>query len=194
VLFSGCHALFELIPRISRFAAARLDEETVSQDSFAFYEVTHAAIDAWHHPPGTDAQTAAPRAALGRVYKHAVVIFLELAHAGRALPPSDDLLATLSYHVGGLAKAVFSHGLLNSPFSSILLWPMIMAGSVIADPDRMEVMSWRLRSGIASTSTSVHVAEVLEALWLDRETDPRCWGPYGLYLTLQRHGVNLSLA
>jgi len=199
MLFSGCHGLFELIPRLSRHAAARLAEgPTVSPASRAAYADLAALLEAWRQPPppapDARAHTTTQRVGVGKVYKHAAVVFLEMAHAGGALPPGDELRARLSDHVGGAAMAVFGHDLLGSSFASVLLWPMIVVGSVIDDPQRMQVLSWRLRTSAASTTTSLHVAELLEALWRDRETDERCWGPYGLYLTMEKHGINLSLA
>jgi len=201
IMFAGCHELFELIPAISRFAAQRLKEEEQAptaaslSNSDAFYTSTHARIRDWQQgpPSATDADCVPKRLAIGETYRHALFIYLETAMLGTArLPASAEVHTRLHEHLAHIKDAVESQDLVTSTFATILLWPMIIAGSVLVPGNERELLAQGLRMAQYANCTSIQTAELLELMWADE--DPRSFGPYGLYLAMERHGINLCLS
>jgi hypothetical protein len=201
LMFAGCHELFELIPAISRFAAQRLKEEEQAptaaslSDGDAFYTSTNARIRDWQQSPprATNADCVPKRLAIGEIYRHALFIYLETAMLGTArLPASAEVHAKLHEHLAHMKDAVESHNLVTSTFATIMLWPMVIAGSVLVLANERELLVQGLRMAEYANCNSIQTAELLELVWADE--DPRSFGPYGLYLAMERHGINLCLS
>jgi hypothetical protein len=202
IMFAGCHELFELIPTTSRFAAQRLKEEQTHAESIKrmphsdpFYTRTRARIGDWRQNllQSTNPGKISKQLAIGETYRHALFIYLETAVLGTAgLPASADVHERLHKHINSISEAVQRHDLVMSPFATILLWPMIIAGSVLVQAEKQEVLTQGLRMPLYATCTSVQTAELLELVWVD--TDPKSFGPYGLYLAMEKHGINICLS
>jgi hypothetical protein len=202
IMFAGCHELFELIPAISRFAARRLKEEgtqasnaTRLPESDSFYTSTSARIRNWQQgqPQSTNVEEMPKRLAIGETYRQALFIYLETAVLGIAgLPASADVLSRLHEHITHIEEAVQEHSLVTSAFATIMLWPMVIAGSVLMQADERELLTQGLRMPQYATCNSIQTAELLELLWKDG--DPRSFGPYGLYLAMEKHQLNLCLS
>jgi hypothetical protein len=201
IMFAGCHGLFELIPAISQHAARRLKEEEQAptaaslSDSDAFYTSTNARIRDWQQSPhgATNDDCVPKRLAIGETYRHAVFIYLETAMLGTAsLPASAEVHARLHEHLAHIKDAVESHNLVTSTFATIMLWPMVIAGSVLLPTHERGLLAQGLRMADYANCTSIQTAELLELMWAD--DDSRSFGPYGLYLAMKRHGINLCLS
>jgi hypothetical protein len=154
IMFAGCHELFELIPAISRFAAQRLKEEeqvpTAAglSDDDTFYTSTNARLRDWQQSPQRTTNTdCVPKLlAIGEIYWHALFIYLETAMPGTACPPARAEVHTrLHEHLAHIKDAVESHNLVTSTFATILLWPMIITGSVLMPANERELLAQGLR-------------------------------------------------
>jgi hypothetical protein len=201
IMFAGCHELFELIPAISRFAAQRLKEEEQAStaaslsDSDAFYTSTNARIRDWQQSPpsATNADCVPKRLAIGETYRHVLFIYLETAMLGTTrLPASAEVHARLHEHLVHIKDAVECHNLVTSTFATIMLWPMVITGSVLLPTHERELLAQGLRMPQYATCNSIQTAELLELVWADG--DPQSFGPYGLYLAMEKHGINLCLS
>jgi hypothetical protein len=93
-----------------------------------------------------------------------------------------------------IAKTIFANEVQNSRFATILLWPLAIAGSVLLKDDNRAIMSRDLRGTMYATWNSTRLAELMERLWADQEEDPRVWGPYGIYLTMEKWNLNVVLS
>ncbi len=209
MLFTGCHSLFELIPPITQFAARRLAEQQQGQRALApssppgnesssscraFYSRTRAFIAAWAQPPPEKPlhpMWAARWVAIGETYRHALHIFLETAMLGSDAP-EPDFKETMQTHALALGAAVLDNDVLSSVFATVILWPVMVMGSVLATAELRELLLINMRAEY-TTWNSVRGADLLELMWADQNDDPRCYGPYGLYLTMRKHGIDLCI-
>jgi hypothetical protein len=191
-LFAGCHGLFNLIPDISQLAAKCLEEgsEPISAESSALYKVLHVNITEWQQSSyqSCHQQHNTGRKAIGEVYRQAMWIFLETAMLGSSAP-TPDLLSKIQHHIDALGPILTDNRLVTSLFRSILLWPIIIGGSVVTRQGERDLLLQGMRSPVVSTRNTIRASNVLELLWKD--DDPRAFGPYGLYLTMTKHSVNL---
>lgn len=191
-LFAGCHGLFNLIPAISQLAAKCLEEGSVpiSAESAARYKILHVKITEWQQSSSNSChqQYNSRRKAIGEVYRQAMWIFLETAMLGSSAP-TLGLLSKIQHHIDALGPILTDNGLVASPFRSILLWPIIIGGSVVIKQGERDLLLQGMRNPVVSTRNTILASNVLELLWKD--DDPRAFGPYGLYLTMTKHSVNL---
>jgi Fungal specific transcription factor domain len=201
IMFAGCHELFELIPAISRFASQRLKEEEQATtaaslpNSETFYASTNTRIHDWQQrqPDESKADRMSERWAIGEIYRHAMFIYLETAMLGTAgLPADADIHIRLQKHIMQIAGVFLEHDLVTSMYATILLWPMAIMGSVLLQVPERELLIQGLRAPQYATFNSIQLAELLQLLWVDK--DPRSFGPYGLYVEMERHGINLCLS
>jgi hypothetical protein len=122
--------------------------------------------------------------------RHAIHIFLATALAG-AVVSSPGIRATMAHHV----HAVFAetpHLVRARKYVATILWPILVAGSCLSKPEWQEVMVREMRSSWAQIRQLEVWSKLLELLYKD--PDPRAFGPYGLYLTMEKHGMNVANA
>jgi hypothetical protein len=98
------------------------------------------------------------------------------------LPASADVYTRLHEHITHIEKAVQEHDLVTSTFATIMLWSMVITGSILVHAKERELLAQGLRMPQYATYTSIQTAELLELVWGDG--GPRSFGPYGLYLAM----------
>jgi hypothetical protein len=92
------------------------------------------------------------------------------------------------------ARSFFGRKLIFSPYGCTILWPTIITSSCLTDPVRHRALlegTTNPASPFANHPLVLQVAQVLRLLWNDER---RLYGPFGLELTMKRHGINLSMA
>jgi hypothetical protein len=201
IMFAGCHELFELIPAISRFAAQRLKEEEEAPhaasltSSDVFYTNTNNRIRDWQQsqPREISADLLPKRRAMGEIYRHALFIYLETAALGTAaLPAGADVLARMHKHVACIGEVLLEHDVPAPTPATTTLRPTAAAGPVLPQANERERSVQGLRNSQRANWNSIRTAELLELVWADG--DPKSFGPYGMYLAMERHRINLCLS
>ncbi|KAL1868225.1 hypothetical protein VTK73DRAFT_3787 [Phialemonium thermophilum] len=195
VVFIGYHDLFQLIPDVAELAADRVragETARTSREEETRYVQLAARIRGWQNP-GYDAHSATEQEhkAMGEVYRHALWIFLETAMNGSA-PPGPVLRERLGRHLELLATSILGNQLPVSRVAPVLLWPIMIAGSVVSDASGRALLSESMRTVPYVTWSVVRGAELLELLWADE--DPRAYGPYGLYMVMKKHNISLCIS
>ncbi|ERT00096.1 hypothetical protein HMPREF1624_03465 [Sporothrix schenckii ATCC 58251] len=111
--------------------------------------------------------------AIGEVYRHSLLIYLETIQVpgehGEG-PTSGPSVAALQRHIHALGEAVLGADLVASRFATILLWPLLIAGSILVHPDERVFLAEGLRASPQATWSSIRAAEVLEQLWARRDS------------------------
>ena len=204
MVFSGLHELFGLIASISQFAARRLDEgPTPTSEATAYYNETRRRLEEWvHPPPRDDLLRRAPhdkmvemwitqRRAIGETYRSALYMFLETAMLGPTTP-SAEFQTSIQVYTLQIGVAVLGNELVTSSFAIILLWPLMVAGSVVLGLEERKLLVDGMTDRESASWNAIRGAELLQKVWED--DDPRVFGPYGLYLMMEKHGINLCLS
>jgi hypothetical protein len=197
MLFGGYQGLFVIIPSICKLASRVIEEmETlgsVTVDVQSTSDSLRSRINDWVFPGSQIPEnvTEEQRIRMGELYQHALLIFLETTMIGSSTP-SDTLKARMQVHVTEILTRAVVHNLGKSQLAPIILWSAVITGSVMtSDTDRWNVTEgWR--NTPYATWISFRGAELLETMW--RDGDPRGYGPYGLYLTMLKHGINICMA
>jgi hypothetical protein len=195
---AGCHELFALIPQISFLAGQRLREAEsgeISDSSMITYQSLLDQIMNCHYDEsGTaDLQDEQQRDGIGEVYQHALVIYLEAAMAGSDID-EEKFAGKIDERIASIASLVLDRNLATSRFATILLWPLLIAGSCLLDPVLQGFISQGLKTNWISTWTSIRASEMLELMWDEHIRDKRFFGPLGLYLTMEKHGINFCMS
>jgi hypothetical protein len=197
LLFARCHGLWELIPQVALFGARRLAEERASPDSAALqsraeHDRLRDRIISWrlpvHDEDSLDKRVAAQRRALGETLRLALQIFLECAMAGGPVP--DDARVRILEHVVELGNQVLADGLDASPFETVLLWPVVVAGSCVTTEREYKLMMGKPREPDRPSWGGDHAAYLLEKVIRLGRKERDVYGPYGIYLVMERYGIN----
>ncbi|KAF1812578.1 hypothetical protein P152DRAFT_397202 [Eremomyces bilateralis CBS 781.70] len=184
-MFGDCHGLFELIPQVTLLAARRLAEEEArvaspSLDSVRIYESLENRIDSWVLPtpfPNDDPADYEEAGLAAEAFRYGLRIYLAAALAGSLISDPETRHAIQS-HIDAIIE--ISHSLGPSRWQTIMLWPLVMAGSCMTNiTERCELVG-SLRASRYRMKHVFAICNVLELLW---ETDcAQAFGPYGLYL------------
>lgn len=190
-IFGGSYGLFEFLPSIAALASRRLTEKQPSQESLEMYQALHARIAEWESPEPLifDQKWQTQRQSALELCREAVLLSTETAmfpHAqwdslirGRVLGHVDTIML-YAEHVSG------------SPYETILLCPLIIAGSCMVRSDHRQCLQSRLRTTRFHMNNCVQAAKLLELVWND--PNERIYGPYGLSVVMQRHSINLGIS
>lgn len=198
VVLAGCHELHQLIPKISILFARKLEEESgegpiqPSESLCAMHKAIVGRLNAWHMPilppekdivGDRDLRQHAASALL-----HALHIFLAGAFAGSA-PLEAGVRAEMERHMRSTFAATMALGAARRYIATII-WPLVMAGSCILTDSGQTALLRSMRGGWFQMRQLETMSRVLTLLWED--PDPRAFGPYGLYLTMEKHGLSVS--
>ncbi|EPE07504.1 c6 transcription factor [Ophiostoma piceae UAMH 11346] len=223
LLFSGLHGLFALIPPMARLGAAALNpaaNETpplsdlsgiiggsasapASMSISAQVTALRNRALSWQLPAAfltqaTGDQERIWQRAIGETYRHGVLIYLETIKG----PGETTDLAAVQRHIIAIGEAVIGADLVASRFATILLWPLLITGSVMVHADERMFLAEGLRASPQATWASIKAADVLEKMWARRDvaltTPPpaggrRYYGPIGLAEIMLDAKVNLSV-
>lgn len=196
IFFAFGHALFEHIPRIALLARQRLREEEAGEsacnsESELAYAKLLKRIEGWTIPGPNPRilQWLAEYGAVGEIWRHAITIYLKATQCGSCVNDAR-ILRELQDHVSIIVR--LWTGLRPSPFCTTLMWPSLIAGSVMTDPDQRKGLTNALR---LDEFSMIHIEQALKLphlLWEDN--DKRSFGPYGLYLMMKKHDIHLCVA
>lgn len=190
ILFCGYHELFALIPAIAQVAEKIEGDEDQLRVDTSLYHPLRTRIQAWRFPGSRYPEHVdmAQRLAVGEAYRQGLFIFLETAMLGSS-NPTDAFKLGLQRHVGEFLSSITDSGVLESELASILLWPTVITGSVLVDEGHRETFAAGLRGSPYGTWSTIRAAELLECLWEDG-SNSGLFGPYGLYKTMKKRGIN----
>ena len=199
-MFAGSHELYQLIPEVSLLASHRLTEETAgaihpTASLRHTYDNIHNRVTSWEMPPPVQpgqeegAEDLRLKQSAAEVFRQGLYIFLATALAG-TIVSDPTLLSTIDQHLVKL----FGHAqqVIDSQYTVSLLWPIVVAGSCMVKTEHRLGLVRELERGAWKMKHLDNTINVLQLLWDD--VDPRAYGPYGLYLIMDKHDLNLCLA
>lgn len=189
-----------MIPLVGRLASRRLSEEsqglaTPTQSLQEDHDRLHKRLTAWKWPDakllaGESTEDLKLRQHAGEALQHAVHIFLATSLAG-ATVSDPGIRAVVSQHVHRVFAAI-PHLINARKYVATILWPVLIAGSCLEKPAWQEVMLREMCGGWFQMRQLEVWAKLLDLLYKD--PDPRSFGPYGLYLMMEKHGMNIANA
>ena len=228
LLFSGLHGLFALIPPMARLGAAALHPAAAAHKtppppsglsgiigggggaatpasmsiSAQVAALRNRAL-AWQLPAAFLTQAAGDQEriwqrAIGETYRHGVLIYLETIKG----PGETTDQAAVQRHIIAIGEAVIGADLVASRFATILLWPLLISGSVMEHADERMFLAEGLRASPQATWASIKAADVFEKMWARRDAvlaapppagGRRYYGPIGLAEIMLDAKVNLSV-
>lgn len=196
-VFLACgKGLFEHIPTISTFAMTRLNEEKAvvacTPESDATYKSILAALNAWKPPPISPelANFENEHGIAGKIYQHSLLLFLKTSMNGSVVD-NPKVIMDIQCHVD-LVFDMFS-SILDSPFGTIMLWPLVMVGSCcISERQCQQILKFLKIEGPSEIFHVSQAATLLRTLW--DHPDRRAYGPFGLHFIMQKHEINFSMA
>lgn len=125
-----------------------------------------------------------------QIFGHALSLFLETAMCGSSIDICK-LEPILQPHVDAI---MFTAPLISrSNFGAIMLWPLVIwASCCIRKVDRDTIRILLERPQRYRVNQVVAAGHLIRLMW--ESDDPCAFGPYGLYLMMEEHGINLSMA
>lgn len=194
----GCgHDVFECIREVAGFARTRLDEgnrrELCSTRSKSRYRTLLRRIGELRasDPPAIWDPAQARLARLARdMYCGSLRIFLETGMCG-AVVDDPCALGTIQSCVDEYVAndAIVS----TTAWGTIAVWPMMIAGSCMLKRAQQAKVCHDIWNTPLWRVNHVLTAErILKLLWLSE--DKRVFGPFGLYLIMERHGIDMPMA
>ncbi|OAL23817.1 hypothetical protein AYO22_06136 [Fonsecaea multimorphosa] len=203
VLVGCAPALFELIPPVTRLAMDRLrEEEEDIQDAAAAlcdkpdqqsrYDELVKILEQWRPPPVASemAEWTLEHTWIGEIYRQALLIFVRAAVCGSVVD-NPKVIAAIQRHIDVVMPLLLP--VADSPFGTLLLWPVMVIGSCLVAESQRQFFLNRLYN-----ETKVVVAQVIEAgrllelVWND--DDKRAYGPFGLHLVMKKHKINFGVS
>lgn len=191
-MFGGCHSLYELIPRISQLGVEYLAGQSILGDDWipdaklqSCYKAIEQRIITWTMPPpadildqheNNDIITAA------EAIRHGLYIYLMTSFCGSGRP--DPILQSQIEAQVDIVLAL-STSVKNMRSRTILLWPCIIAGSCMTKEEQQKHLKYELLHSGFDMRHLFSLCEMLELMW--RDDDVRAYGPYGLYLTMEKN-------
>lgn len=192
-----------MIPRLSLLAAERLREEeegqrrgssVISHETTVKFKTLQATIEEWQ--PDENAQpskvgnpTLAEIRSTTELYRRGLLIFLHASACGSVVS-NPKAICAIQEHIDPMF-ALFS-SLSQSLLGAILLWPIMIMGSCLTTISQREMLVSRLINCRYRTDNLDEVVDLFTLLWA--EDDPRCFGPYGLYVVMRKHDINFCMA
>jgi hypothetical protein len=196
-ILAGCHELFHLIPEVSLLASRRLAEERAGwkypgdvcllKHQSILDRLTSWSI--WPPQEGDCSELREQRLRVGIAFQQGLFIFLETAIAG-SIVYDPAMLTTIQHHIDELFG--IAPQLLESPYVAAVTWPFVIAGSCLTQSYQQQAFLGRLCSDRFGMQHLVILAKILTLVWDD--PDPRAYGPLGIHIIMQKHGLYLSLA
>ncbi|CZR56113.1 uncharacterized protein PAC_06001 [Phialocephala subalpina] len=200
----GCaHGLFQLIPRVCQlgFECQWKQREGISSSSAAFeYTLLEAKIEKWQPPAERydAAEVPSELLAAGQIYQYALLGFLHTIYYGPDVTNPEllskvDVLIQRLFHVMSEDRwRNFDQPTRTPAIATTLLWPYIILGSCMRDPEhQIRIRSLLSRSPFEMTIVQ-RVLQLLEWLWAD--SSEYAYGPHGLEIMMRKHNMNICMA
>lgn len=190
-MFAGCHSLYELIPHISQLSVEYLAGEKILGDDWIpnsklrlCYEVIEHRITTWKLPPSLDSFAQYDTfdiTAAAEAIRHGLYIYLMTSFYGssRPNPTAQSQISAQADIVLALATSVN-----DMRIRTILLWPCIIAGSCMVNEEQQKLLITALLNSGFDMKHLFSLCEMLERMW--NENDAGVYGPYGLYLLMEK--------
>lgn len=195
-IFLGCgREVFEHIPRIALLAQQRLREEESGNDKHPFqttkaFDQLLCRIKNWTLPPASPqmAHWQAEHAICGEIWRNALILYLETSRHGSHIPRDETFDRVQDY----VNIACQLWATLNpSPYCTTMMWPGVIVGSCMIREDQQQALhSALLQNGFATANVS-RAMGLLGRLWADE--DERVFGPYGIGIMMEKHGIDLCM-
>ncbi|KAM5341522.1 hypothetical protein ACJ41O_014553 [Fusarium nematophilum] len=200
IMFAGLHGLFELIPQVSLLFGQRLIEQEAgihnpSPSCVELRDTIQHRLQGWNSSQdATSSQDPKQRlydkssmAQVSEVLRHSLEIYLIAAMQGSSIS-GPKIVSQFQRHV----DIIFASGLslYQSQWTAALMWPFLIAGSCTIREDQQRTLSQNLCKSRYRMKHSIRASNLLKTLWND--TDPRIYGPYGLYLTISQHDITFG--
>lgn len=191
-MFGGCHSLYELIPNISQLGVECLAGEMILGDDWIpsaklrlCYEAIEQRIAAWTLPPSADSfaqHEATDITTAAEAIRHGLYIYLMTSFCG-----SMGLDPVAQSKIGAQADIVLALATSVNDMRSrtILLWPCIIAGSCMINKEQQKRLMYALLHSGFDMKHLFSLCDMLELMWSD--DDVSAYGPYGLYLTMEKN-------
>jgi hypothetical protein len=156
------------------------------------YDNLNSVIESWGTGPtasddGLRVLHSSQWCMAAEVIRNGLRIYLSTSLYGSAAPPFEAQQC-----IEWRAKNVVDATMLleASPYASLTVWALVMAGSCLIDNQyRRRLAEFLAQSRYKMRHLSA-VCKVLELLWAD---DTKAFGPYGLQLVLEKQGTSLSI-
>ncbi|KAM5363442.1 hypothetical protein ACJZ2D_012009 [Fusarium nematophilum] len=202
-IFGGAQGLFELIPQVQNLYLRRLAEEAmdITSPSLGFqagYDRLSCLIESWTIESTLETPSASleethsdldfnQRSMAAEVIRNSLRIYLFTSLCGSGTPTPETQTS-----IEDIAKTVIDMAavLEDSPYASHTVWALVIAGSCLLDDKYRSRLAESLTQSRYKMRHLSAVRKVLELLWAD---DGDAYGPYGLHLVMQKHGVSLSI-
>jgi Fungal specific transcription factor domain len=193
--FFGCgYWLFEKIADISRLSMQRLEEERIgksSRESLSTYETLLSSLNDWEpnvleldiHP------WEAKKAIAGEVYRHSILIYLKSSMCGSVID-NPKVICEIQSHIDAGLELLLN--LDDSPYGTIMLWPIMIMGSCLIKLDQRLLLDGYCQKSKFQMSHVSKAADLLRLVWGD--SDRRAYGPYGLHFIMEKHAMNFCMA
>ena len=208
-IFNGYHELLNLIPELNDLWLTAGDGGSSSSsllgDTFSSmgtredrYSSLRRKITQWRPSMRSDACFGPQQQegdclwyTVAELWRHSLAVYLEAARAGpRPIrPPARQVIAE---HVRRAVHLTISTNVIDSQHAVTLSWPMMIIGSCLDCPADRSLLMKFVRGTRLQTWNSLCGLLVLEYLW--QEEDALLFGPYGLFMTMQKHGLDYSFA
>ncbi|KAK5989384.1 Transcriptional activator UGA3-like protein [Cladobotryum mycophilum] len=197
-MFAGCHSLFQLIPQISQLGIECVAEEMLAEDSWspserlqASYRSLRDLISDWTFTSPADGYSLKEQEqtlVAAEAYRHGLYIYLFTAFAG-SRRPNTQILLSIQTHINKFLLLVSS--IMTSQIMTIILWPTVIISSCMVDEVQRSGLIYSLQNSPYEMNHLFRIAEVLKLLWED--DDPQAYGPYGLYMTMDKHRMYIPM-
>ncbi|OQV01306.1 Fungal specific transcription factor domain-containing protein [Cladophialophora immunda] len=207
VLVGCAPGLFELISPVARFATDRLrEEEGVLQaeaapapatrrdrsDRHSTYDNLLRGLEQWSPPSVAPemAEWAVEHTWTGEIYRQALLIFVRAAMCGSVVD-NPKVIAAIQSHIDVVMPLLLP--VADSPFGTLLLWPVMIIGSCLLVEGQRQFFLCRLyNESKVVVAQVVEAGKLLELVWNDN--DKRAYGPFGLRLVMEKYQINFTLS
>lgn len=192
-MFGGCHSLYELIPHISQLGVEYLAGEKILGDDWVpsaklqlCYETIERRIANWTLPSSADSlarNETTDIATAAEAIRHSLYIYLMASFCGSSRP---DPIVQSQINARTDIVLALATSVNDMRIRSMLLWPCIIAGSCMTIEEQQKRLMYALIHSGFDMKHLFSMCETLELLW--RENDIIAYGPYGLYLIMEKNG------
>lgn len=205
-VFGGSYALFQLIPEIKALYCRRLAEEAQglecpSQELNIAKAAMIRRIDVWSMTPlpkVASAKTTAnfeahlvdweQKRRAAECLREALYIYAMLSSFGSSLP-SAAIKTEVEIRIDNIVR--LASYLEDSPYSTNLLWAIVMAGCCMENKLQRQSLVEGLKQSRYQMRHLKLVQRVLQLLWADRS--PTAYGPVGLRYITEKHNMTLVI-
>lgn len=191
VMFSGVHSLFELISSVSLFAGQQatrpLMGNSLPPDQHETYNRLRVCIG-YLGPLAIEPEGCQAYDAAREMFRIALLVFLETS-----IPPFSKNDSVRVHRLQPFLDRALHHlpQILLSNYSCISMWPIMVIGSCLVREEQRETVASTLNNNHYLMRNTGQGSALLQLLWND--PDEYSFGPFGLGLLMERHGLDYGI-